>query len=66
MDLATKKMQMSAKKACFQFAEVQLFFCKDTTFLNNQKIIENQLPLTSTFAKVQYIIVKTNRYEFHC
>jgi hypothetical protein len=26
---STKKMQTSAKKACFQFAEMQLFFCKE-------------------------------------
>ena len=36
---------MSAKKACFQFAEVQLFFCKDMIFPRNfhgfwEKILE--------------------------
>ena len=54
------------QESVLSICRVQLFFCKDTTFLNNQKIIGNQLPLTSTYAKVQYIIVKTNRYEFHC
>ena len=40
-----KKMQTSAKKACFQFAECSFFFCKDTTFPRNfqgfrEKILE--------------------------
>ena len=40
-----KKMQTSAKKACFQFAECSFFFCKDTTFPCNfqgfrEKILE--------------------------
>ena len=66
MDLATKKMQTSAKKLAFNLpsaaffckenanerkesllsiCRVQLFFCKDTTFLNNKKIIRKSTSL---------------------
>ena len=38
MDLATKKKQMSAKKACFQFAEVQPILCKDMIFPRNHQM----------------------------
>ena len=39
MDLATKKMQTSAKKACFQFAECSFSGAKIRHFLVTSKVL---------------------------
>ena len=39
MDLATKKMQTSAKKACFQFAECSFSWAKIRLFLVTFKVL---------------------------
>lgn len=39
MDLATKKMQMSAKKTCFQFAEYSFSGAKIRLFLVTSKVL---------------------------
>lgn len=61
------------KLQCFEVVKIfdHILFLAISQFDNISRrklirIVSYQLPLTSTYAKVQYIIVKTNRYEFHC
>ena len=61
------------KLQCFEVVKIfdHILFLAVSQFDNISRrkliqIVSYQLPLTSTNAKVQYIIVKTNRYEFHC
>ena len=61
------------KFQCFEVVKIfdHILFLAVSQFDNISRrklirIVSYQLPLTYTYAKVQYIIVKTNRYEFYC